>query len=517
MSSLVELRYNPYKPLLKIKINGNKPNAFSRLIQFADEDIWNWCDEILDIIYSEIKDDFYLGFTGREQDVEIMRYISEINKHCLGYKANGFEVNDSLQKRMGKLNQLIIKNGINSYRKTLINANFIISTSCHKVAKEIETLDINNLFCSVKIHITDIKALENQGADCFFIIDDNMKNVQKKLEVYQGKQKGFVILLGVRNQIIKISKKVFAYEATEEYLFNTIFNCFLSQSLLLAFRNCIHMLEGNEKDIAEIIRIEPEVNIAVDTDVEVGKSNKITIDLIPEIGALPNLIFKVRNGSVASCDGMNLYGIREGRTQLEAYKEGEEKPFVIKDISVIKRNRITQIILSDDMLTLGIGDKRKIKCDYVPENADNTNEIIWKSSDETVVSVDNMGNVTAKNQGTSRIMCIAENVSATCICTVKPYLSDICIKTELDNGELKMEPLEELELEYELIPKESFDDKIIIKSSNMSVINTINQKLMAKSKGTVEITIENNSGRICKKFAVQVQKNKVGIFKRIFK
>ena len=72
-------------------------------------------------------------------------------------------------------------------------------------------------------------------------------------------------------------------------------------------------------------------------------------------------------------------------------------------------------------------------------------------------------------------------------------------------------------MEYELIPKESFDDKIKIKSSNMSVVNIINQRLMAKSKGTAEITIENNSGRICKKFTVQVQKNKVGIFKRIFK
>ena len=444
MSSLVELRYNPYKPLLKIKINGNKPNEFSRLIQFADEDIWNWCDEILDIIYSEIKDDFYLGFTGREQDVEIMRYISENNSHCIGYKANGFEINDNLQKRMGKLNQLIIKNDINSYRKTLINANFIISTSCNKVAKEIKTLDINNLFCSVKIHIADIKILENQKEGCFFIIDDNIHYAYKKLEAYRGKQKVFVIILGVRNQIIKISEKAFVYEIAEEYLFNTIFNCFLLQSLLLAFRNCIQSLEGNEKDIAEILRIEPAINIAVDTDVEVGKSNKITIHLIPNIGALPNLFFKVRNGSIASCDGMNLYGLREGKTQLEAYKEGEEKPFLIKDINAIKRNRITKLILADDTLALGIGDKRKIKCDYIPEDADNTNKIMWKSSDETVACVDNMGNIMARKEGTSRIMCIAENVSATCICTIKPYLSDICIKTELDNDELKMEPLEEL-------------------------------------------------------------------------
>ena len=76
MAATVTLTYNPYIPQLSILVNGKHLSAYSRLIKYSDEDIWNWNNEILDEIYSELRDEFYLVFVGNANDAEIMRY------HC---------------------------------------------------------------------------------------------------------------------------------------------------------------------------------------------------------------------------------------------------------------------------------------------------------------------------------------------------------------------------------------------------------------------------------------------------
>lgn len=65
MPRMVEIEYNPYIPQLQIVIDGLQPPDFSRLIQYSDEDIWQWAHEIVDTIYAEVRDDFILSFTAR--------------------------------------------------------------------------------------------------------------------------------------------------------------------------------------------------------------------------------------------------------------------------------------------------------------------------------------------------------------------------------------------------------------------------------------------------------------------
>jgi len=64
MPSLVEIQYDPYRPNVSVLLNGKPPSAYSRLIQYSDEDLWKWADEILDVIYDELNDDFQLIFVG---------------------------------------------------------------------------------------------------------------------------------------------------------------------------------------------------------------------------------------------------------------------------------------------------------------------------------------------------------------------------------------------------------------------------------------------------------------------
>lgn len=71
MPSLVEIQYDPYRPNVSVLLNGKPPSEYSRLIQYSDEDLWKWDDEILDVIYDELNDDFQLVFAGTDFDAAI--------------------------------------------------------------------------------------------------------------------------------------------------------------------------------------------------------------------------------------------------------------------------------------------------------------------------------------------------------------------------------------------------------------------------------------------------------------
>ena len=124
MASLVELQYNPYVPRLKVLINGKQPSDYSRLIQYSNEDIWQWCNEILDVIYSEIRDDFVVSFTGYKSDADLLTFAAKRSPYCLGVKQQEYVVNEPLQKRLGKINQFIKNSGNTSYKKTVVRASF---------------------------------------------------------------------------------------------------------------------------------------------------------------------------------------------------------------------------------------------------------------------------------------------------------------------------------------------------------------------------------------------------------
>ena len=136
MPRLVELQYNPYIPRLQVLIDGTPPADFSRLIQYSDEDIWLWICEIMDTLYSEVRDDYFVCFTGTLQDAKIIKFVCENSIHCVGFRHADFLIADTLPKRMGKLNQLIKKAGITTYDKTVIEACFLISPSFQQYIEE---------------------------------------------------------------------------------------------------------------------------------------------------------------------------------------------------------------------------------------------------------------------------------------------------------------------------------------------------------------------------------------------
>ncbi|MDO4301288.1 MAG: Ig-like domain-containing protein [Clostridia bacterium] len=519
MPSLVELKYNPFIPNLSILIDGKQPTEFSRLVQYSDEDIILWYDKILDTIYSEVRCDFAVYFVGNQLDAEILKYVCRQNKYCVGFKYKEFPVADSLQSRMKKLNQYIKHKGNVMYAKTIIDAVFVIPHQMQKYLEDISELDVNNLFCSVRVSTigTHSDYVETNNSFLFLITDPNKTGYEyiKQLKTLKAK---YVLIVGEKEGLICIENDCWIYGTTTDTLFNTIFTCLLQSPLMLAFRKCVSsIMEKNcDDDFKKIYAVEPIIRINVDDKIEVGKSAKINISLDPPIGNIPKLIYKITNQSIAVCDGLCVSAKQAGTTNLEVYRNGDKKPFFTKPIQTYKRNRITKIFLSDDSILIGVGDNKKLTADYFPQNADNINTITWKSSDKAIIKVDKNGFIEAIGVGNCRIICMAENVSAQCKCQVKPYLKDITFDFDLENGVMNLEPMTEINLKIKTFPNNCIDDDLSIISSDYNVVNVVKTTLYAKTKGEATITVKNKTGSVSQCFKVVITKKKNSFFKNLF-
>lgn len=505
MSSLIEIKYNPYIPRLNILINGNSPSDYSRLVQYTNEDIHNWCYEILDVIYSEIQDTYSIIFESTFADFELFKFYADRNKNCLGIKNRKFVVNEPLNKRMGKLNRLIKSENITLFKTTNINCGFILTGSAVKYSKDIYDIDINNKFCKVNIQ------QKNEGNDINFVICDNINeiNTNNHQNLFD-----YGICIGKCNKLIFANSNIEIYETDEKSLFSTIFNCFLSSVLLIAFRNAVSSLRDNLKisnELKLMSSIDPIIKCDINLPIEVGKSSPILLSLEPHIGNIPKLNYVIRDEKIANCNGLCVIGKSAGKTVLDIYEIGAKFPFISKDINVIKRNRITKLILSEREIIIGENQKKFISCDFAPSDADNVNAIKFSSSDENIAVVKN-GTIFAKKQGSCRIICCAENVSAQCICIVKPFLEDFLI----EYNEIVLDSMEEIELKVKCIPENSIDSKLIFESSDKNIVNIVGNKLIGKSKGSAEITIHNVTDSVRKVISVKVVKNKNGLFYKLF-
>lgn len=519
MPNVVQVKYNPYIPRLSILVDGKQPSEFSQLVQYSDEDIWQWGPSFLDTLYSELRTDFYIFFIGREQDAQVIRCLCAKHEHCKGFQAKDLPISEPLQSRMKSLNQYIKAERVTAYQRSIIDAVFMLPTSMQKYMEDVTSLDVNNLFCSVRVSTIGVRSnYEEQENSILFLLTDEASAGLDSLCGYSLHRPAFVIKIGSKNALIDVTDSHWTYEATEDKLFETIFSCLLQMPLLLAFRRCLQSQSGTQvsRQIQRMGCVEPIVDVSVADVIEVGKSAQISVSLDPPSGQPPDLIYKVRNQKIASCDRLCVFGLQEGNSVLEVYLSGEKSPFFTQEIKIYKRNRITRIILSDDVLVLGLKDKKLLSCDYAPKDADNTNDIAWQSSDPTVVKVDGRGHLVAVGLGQCRIICTAENVSAQCLCTVKPYLSNISAEIPLEEGALRLAPLDEYELTIGTAPKDCIDDKIIVETSDYNVVNVVNYTLYAKNCGNAVITIRNISGRISQAFSVVVAKKKVGFFKKLF-
>ncbi|MBR1433104.1 hypothetical protein [Ruminococcus sp.] len=505
----VELINNPYSQKLRILINGEAVSSYSNLIKYVDEPFYYWCDRIFDDIYEECNNsDFSLHFRSRSEEIEILKKLSYNYTHCIQYSSSLLVRPTPLIERIKSLNKILKENNRQYFRKYDKIAIFIIPDSLSEFDSDLLGMEVRNTFCHIGskvIHYSELKRTCING-DIIFLISTN-DDVDQLINQLKSKL-DFLILIGKEQRFVKKNGNAFFYEAKKDMLFDTIFECLLFKPLTDIFNDCIvslsDELKRQYKDELEILRsITVKVlPIPEERTIECGRSSGIHFktDIEGYDVSVSELSFSYSDKGIIRCNGLRVEGLKPGKATLNVFRRGELSPCATVDYSVVKRNRINEIYIEDSVIVIGIGDKFKINYSYMPVDADNVNKIEWKAEDPSVVKVDNAGNIMGIKRGSSIIRCFAEQVSAKCSCTVKPYLKAITPEF----SEINMLYGEEKELKIDLFPIDCIDEAISVSSIDMQVANVYGRTIQAIGIGSTTIVIQNISNSVRAEVKVNV-------------
>ena len=182
-------------------------------------------------------------------------------------------------------------------------------------------------------------------------------------------------------------------------------------------------------------------------------------------------------------------------------------PNGIKEICnvVVSEMKVESITLNKTSLTLDIGATEKLKITFKPDKADNKN-IIWTSSDENIVTVDN-GTILAKNAGTAKITVTTSNEkSASVTVTVKKLEPTELV---LNKTILNLTVGQTESVIATIKPTNVSQREIIWTSADSTIASVSNGSVVGKKEGTTTITAQISGTNIKSSITVNVSRIKV--------
>ncbi|MDE7347325.1 MAG: Ig-like domain-containing protein [Muribaculaceae bacterium] len=152
---------------------------------------------------------------------------------------------------------------------------------------------------------------------------------------------------------------------------------------------------------------------------------------------------------------------------------------------------VESIAISKAELSLTEGETAALTATVAPENA--TDKIVtWSSSDESVATVDNEGNVTAMAVGDAVITATCGNVSANCNVHVLPILVESIV---IDPTEWSGEEGNEFKISAVVLPENATDKILTFESSDETVaVVDAEGNVKVLKEGTCIITVSTVDG-----------------------
>lgn len=165
---------------------------------------------------------------------------------------------------------------------------------------------------------------------------------------------------------------------------------------------------------------------------------------------------------------------------------------VRQTVTVPERISPQSVTLDRNRLSLILTDKVRLIATVLPANADNKS-VIWTSSDNSVATVDALGNVTAVGIGSARITATTAegDLTAYCDVTVNTPVTGIT----LNKTQLTLKQGESESLTATVLPLYASDKSVTFTTSNSSVATvSADGKVYAVGVGTATITVTTNIG-----------------------
>lgn len=219
---------------------------------------------------------------------------------------------------------------------------------------------------------------------------------------------------------------------------------------------------------------------------KITKANVILLN--GSLDTQPETVYTSSNNNVAKVDEKTgeITSVAPGTTTVIADSEG-----VTASIEVTVLYKLENISLDKTKIQIDIGKSELLSVSYYPENTTDSRDIIWSSSDDTVASVDDSGNVTAHKKGRATISAKTYNsITATCIVDVLSPITNI----EIQEREITIARSKKQKLNIFVTPNDNTDTYSWV-SSDTSVATVDNYgTVTARKVGTAIITVTTNRG-----------------------
>ncbi len=228
----------------------------------------------------------------------------------------------------------------------------------------------------------------------------------------------------------------------------------------------------------------------------VGEDFTITSTVTPDNATDKSVTWTTSDDTIATVDANGkVTALKEGTATITATtNDGGFKATCTVTVSATKID-VTGITVTPTSRTMHEGDDYHLTATVTPDNATDKS-VIWTSSDDTIATVDDNGNVTALKEGTATITATTNDggFTASCVITV--------IKREERVTGITVTPISKTANVGEIFfvtpyitPVDAEDKSVTWSSSNPSIATVdSNGKVTAIREGVVTITATTNDG-----------------------
>lgn len=220
-----------------------------------------------------------------------------------------------------------------------------------------------------------------------------------------------------------------------------------------------------------------------------GESEKLNVYVKPEDATIKEIIFESDNVGVVTVDKYgNINAVGPGTATITVKSADDDTKS--DTITVTVKNPVTDIEVNKNVFILNKGDTEKIEADVAPENATNK-KIIYESGDDSIVTVDENGNILAVNEGTTTVTIKSEDnpdVWEKVTVTVKIPVTEITVAEKELVVELDSEEIISIDA---TVNDDATDKELIYDSQNIGVAKVSSDgTIIPVSEGKTVVTVK---------------------------
>ena len=241
-------------------------------------------------------------------------------------------------------------------------------------------------------------------------------------------------------------------------------------------------------DSCKVVVIQPAESISLQTTAEmyIGTSLRLTATVLPEDVTDNTVTWSTSDAAIATVDTEgNVTAVAVGEATITATC-GDKSATCNVTVNPILAESIA---LDKTELNLTIGASEKLTATVLPEDVTDKT-VTWSTSDASIATVDNEGNVTAVAVGEATITATCGDKTATCKVTVNPILAE---SITLDKTELTLTIGASEKLTATVLP-EDVSDKTVTWSTSDASIATVDAEGNVKAISVGEATITATCG-----------------------